>query len=273
MARQQRRGGCPTGPPTAGHRRVEAELGARWVHRAYHATVPWHANILLGITDKSRRPQGCCPVGLIKRPPRRRARSAAGTALARQLERMSRRDRGLRAVDRASTSPHAHRYTLSVRRLARQSLAMAFAPAARLPALGSRQSQHKRSLTAVRRIVAPAGAPAGIPSCRRKADPLPPRAVSRDFGPEVELSFDDFDFPRAINDSPYGDPYVSGAQWESASHATCRSALARTAWGCYRRRIKHSSCTACAGPHVCNRCLCEERACGVAGGLRVWLCS
>lgn len=91
-----------------------------------------------------------------------------------------------------------------------QALAMAFAA---LPSL-SRPSQLRRgSRASIQRIQAPAGASLVPPPSRRqvRAVALPPaHGASGDFGHEIELSFDDFDFPRALDDSPYSDAYVRG---------------------------------------------------------------
>lgn len=157
---------------------------------------------------------------------------------------------------------------------------MACTAAARLPAPANRQTHHKRGLQAARRLVAPAGAPAGLSPCRRKAAPARPRAVSRDFGPE--LSFDDFDFPKAVDDSPYGDPYVRGAPM-----AGCLFHCRRGSGGRSRRLHwlalpgRCGFCLSCApsalfacmfcffcpaGPHL-RHCGCSEaRARGAAGG-------
>ncbi len=167
------------------------------------------------------------------------------------------------------------------------------------PALPSRQAQHLGSLRASRRIAAPAGAPAGLAPRRRQVPaggqsrpavsqsrPTLPQAISRDFGPE--LSFDDFDFPKAIDDSPYGDPYVSFDQCLPAGRFSAARvvvvggasppALACTAagWRCYQ------ACCATllalpafmpslqAGPLLCHCGLGEERACGAAGAPHAW---
>lgn len=159
--------------------------------------------------------------------------------------------------------------------------------AARLPALASLQAHQKRGLQAARRLVAPAGAPAGLPPCRREAALARPRAVSRDFGPE--LSFDDFDFPKAVDDSPYGDPYVRSA-CRLAAFSIAAVVVAAAPDACIGSHCPPGRCGFClscapstlfacmfcffcpAGPHL-GHCGCSEApARGAAGGPRKCAC-